>query len=383
MLENLYSEKFETSPIFVVDDELVNLKLIERILQAQGYTAITTINNPNCVLAEYRKNRPDLILLDINMPGLNGFDVLDQLKRINATVLPPIVFISAQNAHEFRTKAFESGVLDFINKPFNRLELVSRVKNLLALESARQELSRRNDSLEAAVEMRTAALRKTQLQVVQKLGRAAEYRDNDTGAHLLRMSNISALIAANHGFSEEAVRNLLYASPMHDVGKIAIPDHILLKPGKFNIEEWGIMKNHTTLGWEILSADDSVLLQLASEIALSHHEKFDGSGYPNGLSGENIPISCRVVAVADVFDALVSQRPYKQAWSLQDAQELINSEANQHFDPQIVRVFNKHFARIVEIRNSYRDKEVRTSRELRSEVIENEIAVGLPRLVST
>lgn len=354
MLENIISEKLKHAPIFVVDDEPVNLQLIDRILKTDGFTSLTTIQTPYDVVEQYQKNRPHLILLDINMPGMDGFEVLKQLKALD-DVLPPIVFLTAQNAHEYRTKAFENGVLDFISKPFNRIELLSRVKNLLALESAHQELSQRNISLETAVAMRTADLHKTQLQVVQRLGRAAEFRDNETGAHLSRMSNISALIAKNIGFSEQETENILNASPMHDVGKIAIPDKILLKPGKFEPDEWKIMKTHTTLGHEILSGGDSALLQLASEIALSHHEKWDGSGYPHGLIGKNIPISCRVVAVADVFDALVSERPYKKAWTLDDAQSLINSESGKHFEPQMVAQFNILFPQIMEIRNRFQD----------------------------
>lgn len=367
MLLNLYSETLEKSPIFIVDDEPVNLKLIDRILKSEGYCELTTIQNSFQVVEEYKKNRPNLIMLDINMPGLNGFDVLEELKRIENTVLPPIVFLTAQNAHGYRTKAFESGVLDFISKPFNRVELLSRVKNLLALEAAHLELRSRNVSLESAVAMRTADLRKTQLQVVQKLGRAAEFRDNETGAHLLRMSNISALIAKEYGFSEEETTNILYASPMHDVGKIAIPDHILLKPGNFEPHEWEIMKTHTTLGYEILSGDDSTLLRLASEIALYHHEKWDGSGYPAGLAKENIPISCRIVAMADVFDALMSERPYKKAWELQDAHDFINDHSNINFDPKIVKIFNKLFPQINEIRNQYHDKEVEPESESKFE----------------
>ncbi|PCJ40807.1 MAG: two-component system response regulator [SAR86 cluster bacterium] len=357
MLLNLYSESLKDSQIFIVDDEPVNLKLIERILKTEGYTALTTITEPHRVVEEFLNVRPQLIMLDINMPGLNGFEVIQQLQNIDNVELPPIVFLTAQNDHSYRTKAFECGVLDFICKPFNRLELLSRVKNLLALESAHHELSARNNSLEAAVEKRTEDLRKTQVQVVQKLGRAAEFRDNETGAHLLRMSNISALIAKHFNFNDEEVQNILYASPMHDVGKIAIPDHILLKPGKFEPEEWEIMKTHTTLGYDILNSDESALLRLASEIALYHHEKWNGTGYPYQLAEEYIPISCRIVAVADVFDALTSKRPYKKAWSVQDAHEFINEQSNQHFDPKIIKIFNKVFPQIIEIRDRYLDED--------------------------
>ena len=355
MYRQYYSSKLKEAPIFVVDDEPINLKLIERILSAEGYRNLTTIQDPRAVAAHYRARRPHLILMDINMPGLDGYAVLEELKQADAGGFPPIVFLTAQDAAEHKVRAFDSGALDFISKPFNRLELLSRVRNLLELEAAHQALSDKNHFLEAIVEQRTQALRETQLEVVQKLGRAAEYRDNETGAHILRMSNVSALLAKHLGFSREETENLLHASPMHDVGKIAIPDHILLKPGKFNAEEWEIMKTHTTLGYQILSGQNSALLNLAGEIALSHHEKWDGSGYPEGLEGENIPISCRIVAVADVFDALVSDRPYKRAWSIRDACDHINAQSGCHFDPKVVKVFNQVFRDILEIRDRYRD----------------------------
>lgn len=371
MFQNQYSENLKDGLIFIVDDDAVNLKLIERILAVDGYSNLKLIQDSLQVVPEYLKKRPSLILLDINMPGLDGFGVLEKLKILENTTLPPIVFLTAQNAHEHRVKAFESGVLDFIGKPFNRVELLSRVKNLLALESAHQELASRNMSLESVVEVRTEELQRTQLQVVQKLGRAAEYRDNETGAHILRMSNISALLAKHLKFSDEMVKNILHASPMHDVGKIAIPDHILLKPGKFEPQEWEIMKSHTTLGYEILKGD-SALLRLASEIALSHHEKWDGSGYPHALEGDQIPISCRIVAIADVFDALVSDRPYKKAWDIDDAQQYINTQTGKHFDPQIVDLFNKVFPQILEIRNRYRDEEREDEKRLMVQAIQKE-----------
>jgi putative two-component system response regulator len=355
MLSVLNHNEIKAAPIFVVDDEPVNLKLIERILKNEGFSNIFSIQDPKEVATQYLQHRPDLILLDINMPGLDGFGVLDSLKQQSPDSLPPIVFLTAQSAAEFRVKAFESGVLDFISKPFNRLELISRAKNLLALEHAHQELTRKKNTLEDIVNIRTEELRKTQLQVVQKLGRAAEYRDNETGGHILRMSNISALLAESLGFPDDYVQNLLHASPMHDVGKIAIPDKILLKPGKFTPEEWEIMKTHTTMGHDILYSEDSRLLTMASEIALSHHEKWNGTGYPHGLAGEDIPVSCRIVAVADVFDALVSQRPYKKAWPLTEARDFMNAQTSIHFDPQVMDIFNRRLDDIVSIRETFKD----------------------------
>jgi putative two-component system response regulator len=357
MMPHLYTPEIRKAPIFVVDDEPVNLKLIERILESGGFEEVHSIQNSEEVLDRFHERRPNLILLDINMPRLDGFGVLEQLKEQTSGRLPPVVFLTAQNDSEYRVKAFENGVLDFIGKPFNRLELISRVKNLLALESAHRELANRNNSLETIVNLRTEALRRTQLQVVQKLGRAAEYRDNETGAHILRMSNISALLARKLGFEDDHVQDILHASPMHDVGKIAIPDSILLKPGSFTPEEWEIMKSHTTLGYQILSGADSKLLNLASEIALYHHEKWDGTGYPDGLQGENIPISCRIVAAADVFDALLSHRPYKQPWTLDEALAHMHAQKGRHFDPLVIDAFIELKDEIVEIRSRYQDPE--------------------------
>lgn len=359
MINDIYMETtiYSDSTIFVVDDEAVNLKLIERILTANGYSKVICIQSAEQVMELFREVRPNLILLDINMPGLNGFDVLRQLREISGNSIPPVVFLTAQDSQEFRIKAFEQGVLDYISKPFNKVELLSRVKNLIALDIAYQKLENRNQSLEEVVSIRTEALRTTQLEIVQKLGKAAEYRDNETGAHILRMSNISSLLAVTLGYDDDFSRRLLHASPMHDIGKIAIPDNILLKKGKLDADEWEVMKNHTTLGARILSDSSSELLILASEIALYHHEKWDGSGYPDNLCEESIPVSCRIVAVADVFDALLSERPYKKAWKISDAKDFINENSEKHFDPKIVRAFNRSFKEILDIRERYKDSE--------------------------
>ncbi|HWK53436.1 MAG TPA: HD domain-containing phosphohydrolase [Hyphomicrobiales bacterium] len=350
-----YSSELMQAPIFVVDDEPVNLKLVERILGNEGFRTVHSIQHPEQVVEHYRQVRPHLILLDINMPHLDGFGVLQALKQHSDTPLPPVAFLTAQNASEYRVKAFDNGVLDFISKPFNRLELIARVKNLLALEHAHQALEHRKNDLEAMVQQRTEALRKTQLLVMQKLGRAAEYRDHETGAHILRMSHTAALLARELGCGDNDVQQILHASPLHDVGKIAIPDHILLKQGRFTAEEWAIMQSHTTLGYQILQAEESELLTLAGEIALHHHEKWDGSGYPHQLAGERIPLSCRIVAAADVFDALLSQRPYKQPWELDQALAYMNAQTAKQFDPAIMTAFNRRIDDIVAIRAQYQD----------------------------
>jgi putative two-component system response regulator len=349
------SAQVKNSPIFVVDDEPVNLKLIERVLGTDGYQSVHSIQNPQEVAERFRLQRPNLILLDINMPRMNGFDVLEHLKQVAGDTLPPVIFLTAELAASNRTRAFEQGVLDFISKPFNRQELLARVRNLLSLELAHQQLTEKKNSLEVIVSKRTEALRRSQLQVVQILGKAAEFRDNETGAHIMRMSHIAAHLARVLGHGDEFAHHILNASPMHDVGKIAIPDHILLKPGQLTPQEWAVMKSHTVVGHEILRDNDSAILDLASEIALHHHEKWDGSGYPHGLAGNDIPVSCRIVAVSDAFDALLSQRSYKNPWPLDAAKDHMLSESGRHFDPEMIDAFRDALPEIIRIRDTYQD----------------------------
>jgi putative two-component system response regulator len=287
------------------------------------------------------------------MPQLDGFGVLEQLKALNDPLLPPIVILTAQHSQDFLLRALNAGARDFITKPFDRNELLARVRNMLDAQLAHRLVYEQKDVLDEMVQIRTDELRRTRLQVVQRLGRAAEYRDNETGNHILRMSHISALLAKSIGWNEADCELMLHASPMHDIGKIGIPDHILLKPGSFEPEEWEIMKNHAIIGANILEGDDSDLMKCAAEIALTHHEKWDGSGYPQGLAGEAIPLSGRIAALADVFDALTSVRPYKKAWTVDAAVELIKKNRGTHFDPDLVDMFLKLLPEILQIRERF------------------------------
>lgn len=345
--------KKEAARILIVDDEPVNLKLLDKMLSAQGYSNLVLIQNPLQVLETYQQQRADLILLDINMPQLDGFGVLEQLKALNDPLLPPIVILTAQHSQDFLLRALNAGARDFITKPFDRNELLARVRNMLDAQLAHRLVYEQKDVLDEMVQIRTDELRRTRLQVVQRLGRAAEYRDNETGNHILRMSHISALLAKSIGWNEADCELMLHASPMHDIGKIGIPDHILLKPGSFEPEEWEIMKNHAIIGANILEGDDSDLMKCAAEIALTHHEKWDGSGYPQGLAGEAIPLSGRIAALADVFDALTSVRPYKKAWTVDAAVELIKKNRGTHFDPDLVDMFLKLLPEILQIRERF------------------------------
>jgi putative two-component system response regulator len=339
--------------ILIVDDEPANLKLLDRMLRGQGYQSLVLVADPREVLARYRETQPDLILLDINMPHLDGFQVMDQLKSLNDPLLPPIVILTAQHGKDFQLRALAGGARDFVAKPFDRNELLMRVRNLLDAQLAHRLVHDQKAVLEEMVRARTEELRRTRLQVVQRLGMAAEYRDEETGYHILSMSHTCALLVRAIGWSEADCDLMLNASPMHDIGKIGIPDAILLKPGKFEPDEWETMKTHTTIGAKLLDGDDSDIMQMAREIALTHHEKWDGSGYPNGLSGEAIPLSGRIAALADVFDALTSARPYKKAWTVDAAVDLIKENNGRHFDPALVEVFLRELPEILKIRERF------------------------------
>jgi putative two-component system response regulator len=344
-----------TERILIVDDEPANLKLLNLVLRSKGYTNLQLVNDAREVVGAYQADRPDLILLDINMPHLDGYQVMAQLQALNDPLLPPIVILTAQYGKEFLLRALEAGARDFVPKPFDVIELMMRVRNLLDAQLAHRLLHDQSKMLENLVQARTEELQRTRLQVVQRLGKAAEYRDEETGNHILRMSYISALLARTMGWSEADCALILHASPMHDIGKIGIPDAILLKANTFEPPEWAIMKTHVTIGAQLLDGDDSDLMRMARDIALTHHEKWDGSGYPSGLAGQAIPQAGRIAALADVFDALTSSRPYKQAWPIERAVNHIKASSGQHFDPALVEVFLQVLPEILEICERYKE----------------------------
>ena len=343
-------------PILIVDDEPANLKLLERMLSMDGYLNIVATDDPRKVSQLYKEHRCDLVLLDIRMPHMNGFEVLAELKKAS-TDPPLVVVLTAQTSHEYRLRALTEGARDFIGKPFDRAELLARVANMLEMHLLQKQVREHNKILEEKVRERTAELYNTRLEIVRRLGRAAEFRDNETGMHIIRMSKISALIGQGSGLDLEQCEMLLNASPMHDIGKIGIPDHVLLKPGKLDPAEWEIMKTHARIGADILAGHESELLEMARVIALTHHEKWDGTGYPQGLAEKAIPLPGRIVALADVFDALTSVRPYKKAWSVDEAVRFIEENSSKHFDPQLVTVFTQSLDAIVSIKEDYADPE--------------------------
>ena len=339
--------------ILIVDDEPVNVMLLEKILATRGYTNIVSTTDPTQTLSLYLKHKSDLILLDINMPVMDGYAVMEQLTTEIGKVLAPILVLTAQHTQSFRQRALDSGAIDYVTKPFNAEELLSRVHNLLEVQMAHKYMRHQNEILEHKVQERTQEIHHTRLQVVRRLGRAAEYRDEETGLHIIRMSKMATVIAKAAGLDDEQCDLLLNAAPMHDIGKIGIPDQILLKPGKFEPEEWNIMQTHAQIGADILSGDDSELMMMAHDIALTHHEKWNGKGYPNGLKGEDIPFVGRVTALADVFDALTSERPYKKEWPVEKAVNLIKEESGEHFDPRLVELFLQELPQIIEIKEKY------------------------------
>jgi len=355
MKATILAQDLKTARIMLVDDEAVNLKLLDRMLRIAGYSNLVPVQDPRTVIDLYLLEQTDLILLDLNMPHLDGYEVMAQLKALNDPLLPPIVVLTAQKGQEFLLRSLESGARDYLTKPIDMPELVARVRSMLEVHVAHRMVYEQKETLEGMVRARTAELLKTRLQVVQKLGLAAEYRDNETGRHIIRVSRIVALIAKHQGMGEGYCETLMHATPMHDVGKIGIPDAILLKPGKLDSAEFEIMKTHTTIGARILGDTDSELLIQACEIALSHHERWDGTGYPKGLAGGDIPLTGLIVALADVFDALTSVRPYKKAWSVEAAISHIQQNSGSQFDPNLVSVFEELLPEIIAIREGLSD----------------------------
>lgn len=318
--------------ILVVDDEPTNLQLLRYILEEKYRLMFATDGAKALQLA--REQHPDLILMDIMMPVMNGYDTVRALKADPATRHIPVIFVTAMSEVEDEALGFEIGAVDYLTKPVSPPIVLARVRTHLALVGVEE-------------------LNATRLQIIQRLGRAAEYKDNETGLHVIRMSHYARVLGLATGMDEEDAEQLLNAAPMHDVGKIGIPDDILLKPGKLTEQEWDVMRRHPYIGYKIIGEQASPLLSLAAEIAYTHHEKWDGSGYPRRLQGEEIPLAGRIVALADVFDALTTARPYKAAWSVEQAVELIRSEAGRHFDPNLVPLFLDRLPQLLEIRERW------------------------------
>ncbi|MEK7882436.1 response regulator [Methyloversatilis sp. NSM2] len=321
--------------VLCVDDEPSNLQVLKQILQGDYRLLFARDGRRAIELAQVE--RPDLILLDVMMPDMDGHAVCRTLKADERLARVPVIFVTALSDVEDEARGLELGAVDYICKPVSPAIVRARVRTHLSLVSVSE-------------------LIETRLQVIQRLGLAAEYKDNETGLHVIRMSHYACILARAAGWSEQRAQELLHAAPMHDIGKIGIPDHILRKPGKFDDAEWEIMKSHVDIGVRIIGEHDSGLLAVARRIVSGHHEKWDGSGYPQGLRETAIPIEARIVAVADVFDALTSERPYKKAWSVEDACALLIEQKGRHFEPLLVDLFLDCLPQVLEIKQRWPER---------------------------
>ncbi len=327
--------------LLIVDDEEHNVLLLEAILKEAGYSRIMRTTDARQVLPLFLETAPDLLVLDLNMPHMDGFSVMQQITpRIPPGAYFPMLVITAELTPEVKHEALAAGAKDFLTKPFDTAEVLLRIKNLLTTRFLHRKLLSHNEMLEEQVRERTGDLEHAQLEILQRLALAAEYRDDETGEHTWRVGHLSGLLAEQLGWSMPQIELMRRAAPLHDVGKIGIPDRILLKVTEFSAEDFEEMKRHVTIGSKILSGSRSSLLQLAEVIALTHHERWDGSGYMK-LKREEIPLPGRIVTVADVFDALTHKRPYKDAWPIERARAEIAAQADKQFDPLVVEVFLK------------------------------------------
>jgi putative two-component system response regulator len=344
--------------VLVIDDDAASLKLVERILGMSGFPPPTLVADARTLPQVCAEQVFDVVLLDLEMPQVDGWQAMELLATCYGDDAPPVIVLTAEARRSVQVKALSLGACDFLAKPFDVGELLVRIRKHAGAHQARRMLHEQKGELESMVQQRTHEVRQSRLEVVQLLGRAAEFRDNETGAHILRMSHVSALLAERMGWSAADCELMLNASPLHDIGKIAIPDSILLKPGPLTAEERACMETHTLKGAAILRASGNDLISLAAEVALSHHEKWDGSGYPHALKAKAIPESARIVAVADVFDALTSKRPYKPAWPVERAVDYIGQQSGLAFDPVVVEAFGASIDDALEIRQQFSDESV-------------------------
>lgn len=346
----------ENMKIISIDDNKTNLLIIE------SYAKILKLNissflNPLDAVDELEKNDYDLIIVDYMMPEMNGIEVIQKVREKNETI-PIIMLTAVGDDMELQIKALEVGANDFLNKPINAPAFKARIINMLKLRKAQLLIENKALLLEEEVKKATLRLKESEHEALQMLGKASEYKDPETNAHTKRVSHYCKLLANSYGLSEEFQDIIFYASAFHDIGKIGIPDSILLKPGKLTDDEFAIMKQHASIGYEILKGSKSKYLKAGGVIAYNHHEKYDGTGYPNKLQGENIPIFGRITAIVDVFDALTSTRPYKNAWEIDDAFKLLIDEKGKHFDPILVDMFIQNKEEVITIFNRFKEEDL-------------------------
>lgn len=352
-------QEITSSTILIVDDEKNNITLLETLLQMKGYTTISAYSGAEAIsLASLHK--PDLILLDVVMPEMDGFETVTKLKTDSDTQHIPVIMITALDDRETKSKALRAGAEEFLSKPINHTDLTIRVRNLLRLKKYSDLLAGDNQALEELVRQRTEQLDEAYCDTVLTLVRAAEHKDEGTGHHIKRIGHYCRMLAITMQFQRSFSNTIFHASPMHDIGKIGIPDSIMLKSSGLTPEEWTTMKTHCALGLSILKSGTSPYIKMGAEIALNHHERWDGSGYPNGLQGEEIPISARIMQICDVYDALRSRRPYKEPMTHQQAVDIITNGDGRthpaHFDPNVLAHFCLHASQFALIYELYQDE---------------------------
>jgi putative two-component system response regulator len=376
--DDLTNSRLKQSKVMIVDDEAMNIKILRRLLELEGFTNFVTTSDAPTAISLIRQEQPDIVLLDLMMPYVSGLDILAEVRSDEEIGFVPIVILTAVTDRETRVRAVELGATDFLNKPVDASELLPRVRNVLVVKGYQDQLREYNNNLEAAVRQRTVELENSRRDLIHCLARAAEYRDDDTGQHVLRVGRYTRLIAQSLELPEEVIETLEQAALLHDIGKIGIPDSVLLKPGKLSEDEFAMMQKHpgfgkriltsystdeektlqrhAEVGAHILEVGSSRILDMARTIALTHHERWDGSGYPLGLKGNDIPLVGRIVAVADVFDALSSRRSYKKAFPLDECFQIMLESRGSHFDPQVLDAFLSVRDKVVQVQLHYADE---------------------------
>lgn len=327
--------------ILVIDDQEQNIKLVTRILEKDGYEQVRSTTNAAEALSIYIDFNPDLVLLDVHMREKDGFEVLQEIVSHDPNSHVPVLMITADDSADVKRRALALGAKDFVGKPFDSGEVLLRIRNLLETQFLYQRLRDQNTELENKVVERTRELEQSQLEVLERLAVAVEFRDDDTGNHTKRVGEVSAMLAQTIKLETATTELIRRAAPLHDIGKVGIPDSILLKAGPLTGEEFELMKMHTVIGSRMLSKGRSELVRFSQRIARSHHEWWDGSGYPDRVSGQSIPLEARIVAVADFLDALTHERPYRPAWGIDETLAEIRRRAGTHFDPAIVKALNE------------------------------------------
>ena len=346
----------EPMTVLIIDDNSTNVLLLSSLAQTVDQSRPVTFEDPIEALAWCSCNMPDIVLVDYMMPNMDGMEFIRRFTAMPGRGDVPIIMVTTEDEKSVRREALSIGATEFLAKPVDTIEFRARVRNLLALRRSQKMLRDRATMLQTEIEFEVEKVMKGERELILRLSRAVEYRDSETGAHVLRMSHYSALIAKELMLPDEFQQMILLASPLHDLGKIGIPDNILLKPGRLTADEFAVMKRHPEIGVGLLANSDSPLVQMAAEIAGAHHEKFDGSGYPRGLAGEAIPLTGRIVAVADVFDALTSPRPYKRAWTPEASRQFMIENSGSHFCPLCVDAFFGAWSEILTIRARFPDQ---------------------------